>query len=129
MSGKPLIVYSHPNPRFEILMKSLPAAMIREFELKFLAEEESLESVLQDMSLFLFDMDSDKELRLAEIEIKAIRKRLKKIPVLILGDGKDKDQLTIGKKLRALAILNPPDEAESMKMLWVLIKKILKADD
>ena len=110
-------------------MKSLPAAMIREFELKFLAEEESIESVLQDMSLFLFDMDSDKELRLAEIEIKAIRKRLKKIPVLILGDGKDKDQLTIGKKLRALAILNPPDEAESMKMLWVLIKKILKADD
>lgn len=128
MSGKPLIVYSHKNPRFEVLMKSLPAAMISEFELKFLSEGESIESVLQDMALFLFDMEERKELRLAEIENKAIRKKLKKIPVLILGDGKDKAQLTLGKKLRALAILNPPDEPESMKMLWVLIGRILKTE-
>ena len=128
MSVKPLIVYSHPNPRFEVLMKSLPAAMISEFELKFLSEGESIESVLQDMALFLFDMEERKELRLAEIENKAIRKKLKKIPVLILGDGKDKAQLTLGKKLRALAILNPPDEPESMKMLWILIGRILKKE-
>ena len=109
-------------------MKSLPAAMISEFELKFLSEGESIESVLQDMALFLFDMEERKELRLAEIENKAIRKKLKKIPVLILGNGKDKAQLTLGKKLRALAILNPPDEPESMKMLWVLIGRILKKE-
>lgn len=109
-------------------MKSLPAAMIKKFELKFLTEEESIESVLQDMALFLFDMEVSKELRLTEIENKVIRKRLKKIPVLIIGDGKDKIQLTLGKKLRALAILNPPDELESMKILWGLIGKILSEE-
>ncbi|MEM8892272.1 MAG: hypothetical protein AAGD28_30110 [Bacteroidota bacterium] len=110
------------------MMKSLDPSMIRDIEVKFLAEGESIESVLKDMSLFLFDMEVNKEEKLAEIENKAIRKSLKKIPVLIIGDGKDKAQLSIGKKLRALAILNPPDEIESMKMLWVLIKKILKKE-
>ena len=128
MSGKPLIVYSHQNPRFEILMKSLNPSVSREFEVKFLAEEESIESYLQAMSLFLFDIGMNKKVRRSEIENNEIRKSLKKIPVLIMGDGRDKEQLTLGKKLRALAILNPPDEAESMKMLWVLIKRILKKE-
>lgn len=128
MSGKPIVVYSNPNPRFEILMKSLDPSIKRDFELIYLAEEESIESLLPEMSLFLFDMGINKEARLAEIENKLIRKSLKKIPVLIIGDGKDKEQLTLGKKLRALAILNPPDEPESMKMLWVLIRRILKKE-
>lgn len=128
MSGKPLVIYSNPNPRFEILMNSLDLSIVGDFEFKFLAEEDSIESVLSEMSLFLFDMGINKASRLKEIENKAIRKALKKIPVLIIGDGKDKEQLNLGKKLRALAILNPPDEAESMKMLWVLINRILKEE-
>ncbi len=128
MSGKPIVVYSNPNPRFEILMKSLDPLIKRDFELIYLAEEESIESLLPEMALFLFDMGINKEARLAEIENKLIRKSLKKIPVLIIGDGKDKEQLTLGKKLRALAILNPPDEPESMKMLWLLIRRILKKE-
>ncbi|MDW3652368.1 MAG: hypothetical protein R8P61_35150 [Bacteroidia bacterium] len=128
MSGKPIVVYSNPNPRFEILMKSLDPLIKRDFELIYLAEEESIESLLPEMALFLFDMGINKEARLAEIENKLIRKTLKKIPVLIIGNGKDKEQLTIGKKLRALAILNPPDEPESMKMLWLLIRRILKKE-
>ncbi|MEL6256583.1 MAG: hypothetical protein AAFR87_31565, partial [Bacteroidota bacterium] len=103
-------------------------SIVGDFEFKFLAEEDSIESVLSEMSLFLFDMGINKASRLKEIENKAIRKALKKIPVLIIGDGKDKEQLNLGKKLRALAILNPPDEAESMKMLWVLINRILKEE-